>query len=666
MVKLLSIAGAYLTRPGRRILPVLVCLLVLAGATATARGAESDRPRRVLMVHSFGSSAPPFTTHSTAFESTIKRELGAAVDLDEVSLDMARYAQPDLEEAFAEFLGKRLSTWQPDLVVPIGSPAGRFIAKYRDKLFPQTPVVYTGMDKRTLPAGVFANNATFVGESFDEKGLVEDILQLDPQTNHIVVIFGATPLERYWAAAFRESFAPFAGRVKFTWVNDLSFEEMLDLVSKLPPHSFVLLGLLLRDASGVTYNADDALARLNAVSRAPINGLYKHEVGMGIVGGRLYQGELQGAESARVAARILRGEPASSFPPRIIGTFQPMYDWRELRRWGIGEDRLPPGSVVLFRQPTAWERYRWQVIGAFAVIAAQAALIFAMLVQFRRRRLAEAARRRAEADALQKRAELAHVSRVTSLGELTATLAHELSQPLMAILNNAEAGQRFLEGSTPDVAEVRDTFADISADTERAREIILRLRGMLKRAAPAEPAQVDLNDVIRTVERLVRGERLRHEVTVELDLAQGLPPTTGDPIQLQQVVMNLMLNAFAAMSQPSSSSSSSAAAAAGVPKRRLLVRTRVTSDESNVEAQFEDNGLGIVPEVIDRLFEPFVSTKPGGLGMGLSICRSIIDQHGGELRAANNPAGGATFSLTLPVAPASPSKPPELTAVAVG
>ena len=125
MVTRLSVARAYATSLDRT-LPVMLCALLLAAATTGARGADWDRPRRVLMVHSFGSSAPPFTTHSTAFESTLKRELGTAVDLDEVSLDMARYAQPDMEDAFAEFLGKRMAEWQPDLVVPIGSPAGRF------------------------------------------------------------------------------------------------------------------------------------------------------------------------------------------------------------------------------------------------------------------------------------------------------------------------------------------------------------------------------------------------------------------------------------------------------------------------------------------------------------------------------------------------------------
>ena len=145
----------------------------------------------MLMVHSFGSSAPPFTTHSTAFESTIKHELGTDVDLDEVSLDIG-LCEPDMEEAFADFLEKRISEWQPDVVVPIGSPAGKFVAKFRKRLFPQTPVVYTGMDRRTLPADAFAKNATFVGEDFDLKGLVEDMLQLHPETNNVVVILGAT------------------------------------------------------------------------------------------------------------------------------------------------------------------------------------------------------------------------------------------------------------------------------------------------------------------------------------------------------------------------------------------------------------------------------------------------------------------------------------------
>ena len=572
MLTMLSLAWPYL-RGLNRTLPLLLCPLFLAGATPGAWGAERERPARVLMVHSFGSSAPPFTTHSTAFESTLKRELGTAVDLDEVSLDMARYAQPDMEDAFAEFLGKRMVKWQPDLVVPIGSPAGKFVAKFRDKLFPQTPVIYTGMDRRTLPADALAKNATFVGENFDLKALVADMLQLAPETNHVVVILGATSLERYWTAAFQEAFAPFTGRVRFTWVNDLSFDQMLDLVSKLPPHSFVLLGLFMRDASGVTYNEDDALMRLHAVSQAPINGLYQHQMGLGIVGGRLYQGELEGVESARVAARILRGERASSFPPLFIGTRPPTYDWRELTRWRISERRLPPESVVLFRQPTAWERYRWHVVGVVALIATQAVLILVMLVQLRRRHVAEVAQRRAEAAAQQKHAQLEHVARVATLGELTATLAHELRQPLSAIRINSAVGTRLLDARQPDLQEVRATFSDIGEITQRAGDMLQGMRDMLKRETPGF-ANVDLNHLFRSVGRIAHTDAVRHGVTMHLDLAPGVLAIKGDSVQLQQVLLNLCLSPDIAphLTPRGAAPRSSAASRARAPPRGSGIR----------------------------------------------------------------------------------------------
>ena len=381
-----------MTLAAMRVLLALGLLLLLPAAGRAA----SAETKRVLIVHSFGSAAPPFTTHSTAFETALTQEMGNRVDLDEVSLDMARYAQPDMEGAFVEFLLHRLAKWQPDLVVPVGSPAGRFVSKHRDRLFPDIPVIYTGMDRRTLPPDAFQNKATFVGEDFHLPGLVEDILQLAPDTTDVYVVLGASPLERFWAVEFQRAFQGFTNRVRFTWLNDLSFDQMLERAASLPPRSFILLALLLRDASGVTHNEDDALQRLRAVTAAPINGLYHHQLGLGIVGGRLYQAELQGVEAARIAIRILRGEPASSFPPLIVPPQGPRYDWRELRRWNISERRLPPGSVVVFRQPTTWERYRWWVIGAVIVGTLQAASILYLALNLARRRRAERALRESE------------------------------------------------------------------------------------------------------------------------------------------------------------------------------------------------------------------------------------------------------------------------------
>jgi PAS domain S-box-containing protein len=373
--------AGFLTRP--------VVLLLLPVSVTAAQGAEIQR---VLVVHSFVNAAPPFTTHSTAFESALSSALGKRVDLDEVSLDVARYATLDMEEALVELMRKRQAKWQPDLVVPIGSPAGVFVARYREQLFPATtPIIYTGMDQRRLPAGALQQNATFVGESFDFPGMLDDILQVSPATTNLAVVIGASPLELYWKEVLAREFARFTNRLSFTWFNELSFEQMLERAAALPPRSYILLVLLMRDVTGVTHNADEALKRLHEVANAPISSIFQNQLGLGVVGGRLYQAELEGLESARLAVRILHGESASSFPPRIIGPLAPRYDWRELQRWKIDPERLRPGSEILFRVPTLWERYRVWFIAGISVSVVQVVLLFGLAInQGRRRRITEA------------------------------------------------------------------------------------------------------------------------------------------------------------------------------------------------------------------------------------------------------------------------------------
>src|SRR2546421_11007236 len=219
----------------------MACSLVAIFFVLTAVGVAGSEPKRVLVVHSFGSVAPPFTTHSVAFETELVEKMGERVDLDEVSLDMARYADRNLQEALVEYLQKRQAHWQPDLVVPIGSPAGVFVEKYRDRLFPEAPILYTGMDRRRLPPDALKKNATFIGENFDLPGFVEDILQIAPATKNIAVVIGASQVEQYWAAAFRKEFETYANRINFIWLNDLSLDQMLEKTRALPPDSFIFL-----------------------------------------------------------------------------------------------------------------------------------------------------------------------------------------------------------------------------------------------------------------------------------------------------------------------------------------------------------------------------------------------------------------------------------------
>ena len=248
-------------------------------------------------------------------------------------------------------------------------------------------------------------------------------------------------------------------------------------------------------------------------------------------------------------------------------------------------------------------------------------------------------RKQAEASAAQRRSELEHVARVATLGELTTTLTHELQQPLAAILTNSYVGARLLDAPEPDLQKVRDTMAEILEVAERAGEVVGGLRGMLKRDnAAARWSHVDVNNVIRIVERITHGDANLHKVTVHLELSPAVRPVKGDSVQLQQVVLNLMRNAFSAMSGNGRDD-----------MRRLVVRTN-SIDRSNVLVDVQDSGCGVAAETLESIFDPFITSKPEGLGLGLSICRSIIERHGGRISAANNPDRGATFSITLPVA----------------
>jgi PAS domain S-box-containing protein len=246
-------------------------------------------------------------------------------------------------------------------------------------------------------------------------------------------------------------------------------------------------------------------------------------------------------------------------------------------------------------------------------------------------------RKRAEEQAHQHQADLAHVLRIGTMGEMAAGLAHEINQPLGAIANYAlGAARRLRAGRAVDETALLEVVECIGAEALRAGDIIRRLRELLHKEEPqAQP--VDLNEVARASARVVEGEALRQGVGVELELAAGLPPVLGDPIQLEQVLLNLLLNGIEA----------SAAANNGNSSRRVVVRT--AADHSEVELDVTDNGIGLPPPPAD-VFAPFFTTKSRGLGMGLSISRSIVELHGGHLDAMANPEHGSTFRLTLSAA----------------
>ncbi|WP_369058783.1 ATP-binding protein [Caulobacter sp. 73W] len=247
--------------------------------------------------------------------------------------------------------------------------------------------------------------------------------------------------------------------------------------------------------------------------------------------------------------------------------------------------------------------------------------------------------KRAQDELARVQADLAHAARVSTLGELTASIAHEVNQPLAAIVTNGEASLRWLNRAQPDLDEARAAINRMIADGQRASGIIARIRAMSTKTAP-DPALHDPNALVGDASLLVQREVETHDVKLILDLAAGLPPVKADPVQVQQVVMNLLVNAIQAMA---------ACEACQEVGRRLTVRTRPDAEAAGVRVEVEDAGPGVEDGKADQLFNAFFTTKATGMGMGLSICKSIIEAHGGRIWARNKPAGrGAVFAFTLP------------------
>jgi signal transduction histidine kinase len=605
----------------RRICATAALVVSLAASLGCSAGIAAES-KRVMLLHSFGSDFKPWSEYAKSIRTELKQQSPWPLDITEHSLVTARSPDEDPEAPFVEYLRALFAKHPLDLIVSIGAPAAAFVQRHRQRLFTTTPMVFTAVDQRRVQYSSLTANDAVVALRINYLSAFENILQVLPDTKDVIVVVGTSPIEKFWKEAIGKEVEPLANRIKLSWTDELSFEALLKQASALPRNTAIFWELMIVDAAGVVHEGDVPLTRLHAVATAPIFSYDESFFGNATVGGPLLLAADTGRLTAAAVIRILNGEKPGEIRT-LVQFASPVFDWREMQRWGISENSLPPGSKILFRNPTAWEQYRGYILAFIAAILIQSALISWLLYEHWRRQ-------RAEILARNTMSELTHVNRMATAGQLSASIAHEIRQPLAGIVANAQAALRWLEKAN--IEEVREGLKGILSDGLRAGDIITHLRAMFK-SDELKKTHVDINTLVLSVLTLARIDLQKHEIELQTQLDDRIPEILGNQVQLQQVILNLVMNAIEAMSSSQT--------------HVLRIKTAL-SETKKVRVSIEDTGMGIKQSDLARLFQPMFTTKERGMGMGLSICQSIIESHDGRIWVSPRPNGGSIFQFELP------------------
>lgn len=724
-------------------------LIALFASTSNAPVAAQRRAAASVLVIQLASDDPPEAIVNDARREVLLSRPDRPVDYYREFLAIEGVELEAVFLALRDTIRRKYEGRRFDVVIAHTTVARDFALRFRDELFPNAPIVFMASDSpdpatRASGAGLTGIDA---GGGFRES--LELALRLHPSTRRVYVL--APRLGRY-ASRLRSALEPLAQQAELTYIDAPSLPELLTTLRGLPADSLLFhISYAVETATNrrTGYQVNQAVAEASAV---PVYVTLDDQVGPGAVGGIVRTSRTTGLQEATMAMRILDGERAQDIPIEPI-TVVPMFDWRQLQRWAISPSLLPAGSEIRFRDPTAWERYRWPIVTALAILVLQTATIVGLTVQRSRRRAAQQAllrsqdryalatsaggvavwdwnldtnriyvdpglktllgyqagdigdhiedwsrlvhpddlqivraraqnlrdgttsmyeaehrmvhrdgtvrwflarasvirhanravriigtntditeRKQAEQQLHEVQDQLAEASRLTALGEFAASIAHEVRQPLTAIISSARASLRFLSnGST---AEAREALSYVLDAGKRADEIIERNRELFRshivRKEPLDINRVVVDATVMASPRLQSGR-----ISLTTALAEGLPPVGGDRIQLHQVLVNLIVNAIDAMEtiEPSS--------------RRVEIATAPASS-GGVQVSVRDTGIGLGAVDTKKMFALSYTTKTAGTGVGLSISRSIIEAHDGRLWAEQNETHGATFFFTVP------------------
>ena len=618
-------------------------LLVSASASAPAPPAT----KRILVLQSYRAAMPINSQFLAGIAAGLDLPIGVPVEIDTESLDLSRIHDEEYVRRLVGVYELKYHANPPDLIIAAHMPAARFLLDHRRELFPGIPIVFCSRELPSVDVEQLPPEVTGIRSKHDVAGTVELMSRLHPKMEHIAVILGSSSLDAGWEYDIENAVRPLEPDRKVVWLRGLPLPELINAVRALPPHTAILYVIQLGDRDGNSYVPRKVVQAVSEAANAPVYGLWDTLMGAGIVGGRLISIDQQSIAAGKIARRILLGEAPATIPVVRMERNDVSVDARQLKRWNIDQHLLPEGSHILYRERSLWEQHRDAILLASGLIVLQALWIAVLLWNRNRLRLAQNSLRkeshlRAQSEEVTRRLQtrLGAADKQSTLGALAGRIAHEVNQPLIAIKNYAQAARRYVPPDSTTGGKLAELVAEMEGEADRAGTIIRKIRTLLG-SGQVDAIPVELDPVLKEVIAVMKSEADGHGCRIDYRVAAPVPVVLADALQVQLVMVNLLRNAMEAAVSYDRNGDESVSITVGETADRM------------VQVSVADTGPGVPADEVEDIFEPLYSRKEAGMGVGLATCRTIIEAHDGRIWCTPNPAGGAIFHFTIPVAEAS-------------
>lgn len=593
--------------------------------------AQQEEPKNILVIFSMNQGVVAYQLILENFKNVLREEYNKPFKLFIEYLDVGKFPNISYQQFLFDQINAKYNNINLDLVVCVGPSIITYIDNYAAQYLKEIPAISLDFKDPFDPQKKYSLNSktTQILAEVDAKSNFELAFKLFPNHNSVYVISGSAKVDNFLHRIVMSAAGQYEKSKKIYYWSDITMEVLLEEAPNIPDESIIIIPSFSKDALGTTYNTAEVIRLVAQKTKAPIFVLLDTPFGEGAFGGYVSSMKFIGIKTGKAAIKILNGNDPQSVVVDDIELNRYMFDWKELNKWQLlNSDLIPENSIILNEEIVFIDKYKWALLAGILFLIFQSLLIANLFRLNKKQRIMTHQIIESET----KYRELVREDRLQRMAELTASLSHELNQPLTAILSGAQAGIRFINSNRANQETIKELFQNIVEDDKRAASIISSVRSMMK-LEKREKEKVELNSLINEVVQIFKGEASKQKIRLEIDLQESPVFIFADLIQIQQVLLNFLFNASHAME--------------GVDPQKKIIRISETLSDSSVTIKVRDYGIGIKKEIKETIFKPFTTTRDNGFGIGLAISKSIIEAHKGKISAENNPDAGATFTFEL-------------------